>query len=70
MYKQSTDTAPEMLSSKAVGQGELYLAEEDSETYFGCSVQYIDGTNYAICLTGKMKTSVQDAVDAVVDSIN
>ena len=70
MYKQSTDTAPEMMTSKAVGQSEIYLAEEDSLTYFGCSAEYLAGTNYAVCLTAKMQTTVDDAVEAVIDNIN
>jgi hypothetical protein len=70
MYKQTTDSAPESLAAKPVVQGDMYLSEEDAMTYFGCSAEYLKGTNYALCITPKMQADIEQTVDAVIDSIN
>ena len=70
MYKQSTDSDPEQMRSRVVYQGEMYISEADAKTYFGCDVEYMSGTSYAVCLTGTMKTDVDDKLDQIIDSIN
>ena len=51
-------------------QGDLYLSEGDANTYFNCDTEYLNGTSYAICMTAAMQTAAEDAVDAVIESIN
>ncbi len=69
MYKQSTDTDPETMKKKTVFQNRLYMFEDDSDNYFDCKAEYIDGTNCAVCLTKTMQSDVDKNVDAMLESL-
>ena len=70
MYKQNTNSEPESIKSKVLYQGDLYLSEDDARTYFNCDTEYLSGTSYAVCMSSQMQTAAEDAVEAVIDSIN
>ena len=65
MHKQSPQSDPEKMSTKTVFQGNLYMAEDDSDSYFGCTSEYAYDTDYAVCLTSTMESKVQDYMESL-----
>lgn len=61
--KQSIKAEQEKISAKTVFQDNMYIAEEDADTFFKCRTEYIYGTEYAVCLTGPMQTAVAEYVE-------
>ena len=59
-----TDGTIEQMSSETVLQGNVaYIPEEAGSKYFGCSVIYIEGTEYAVCVTEGMETTVEQLLE-------
>ncbi len=59
-----TDGSIEQMSSETVLQGNVaYIPEEAGSKYFGCSVIYIEGTEYAVCVTEGMETTVEQLLE-------
>lgn len=42
-----------------------YLAQADAATYFQCEAEYIEGTDYGICLTQAMQTQAEELLDTL-----
>ena len=40
-----------------------YIPETAGSKYFGCTVIYIEGTNYAVCVTEDMDATVQQLLE-------
>ena len=62
MHKQNLDSDPEKLRTKTQYQRHVYLSEDDADNYFKCIAEYLNNTEYAVCLTGTMKSQVEDYV--------
>lgn len=59
-----TDGTIEQMSSETVLQGNVaYIPEEAGSKYFGCSVIYIEGTEYAVCVTEGMEATVEQLLE-------
>lgn len=59
-----TDGTIEQMSSETVLQGNVaYIPEEAGSKYFGCSVIYIEGTEYAVCVTEDMEATVEQLLE-------
>ena len=59
-----TDGTIEQMSSETVLQGNVaYIPEEAASKYFGCSVIYIEGTKYAVCVTEGMEATVEQLLE-------
>ena len=59
-----TDGTIEQMSSETVLQGNVaYIPETAGSKYFGCTVIYIEGTNYAVCVTEDMDATVQQLLE-------
>ena len=59
-----TDGTIEQMSSETVLQGNVaYIPETAGSKYFGCTVIYIEGTNYAVCVTEGMDATVQQLLE-------
>ena len=60
------DGVTEKLSGAVKAQGDCpYLSEEDARQYFDCEAEYIDGTEYGICLGPKesrLVTSIEETI--------
>lgn len=53
------------LKSQVKMQDELpYISAEDAEAELGCSSEYIDATDYGICLDGAMKRQMDNLIHA------
>lgn len=65
MHKQSMLTDGEDLTTKTVYSGNLYIAEDDSDSYFKCTSEYAYDTDYAVCLTPTMESKVQDYTESL-----
>jgi hypothetical protein len=61
--KHSNKAETEKISAKTVFQDNMYIAEEDADTFFNCRAEYIYGTEYAVCLTSPMQTAVAEYVE-------
>ncbi len=59
MYKQSTDADPEEMKDKITYSGNVYIGEEDAQSYFKCESEYAYNTDYAICLTAPKQAAVK-----------
>lgn len=63
---QLLDGVTEKLSGAVKAQGDCpYLSEEDARQYFDCEAEYIDGTEYGICLGPKesrLVTSIEETI--------
>lgn len=58
------DGTIEQMSSETVLQGNVaYIPEEAGSKYFGCTVIYIEGTEYAVCVTEDMKATVEQLLE-------
>lgn len=58
------DGTIEQMSSETVLQGNVaYIPEEAGSKYFGCTVIYIEGTEYAVCVTEKMEAAVEQLLE-------
>ena len=59
-----TDGTIEQMASETVLQGNVaYIPETAGSKYFGCTVIYIEGTNYAVCVTEDMDATVQQLLE-------
>ena len=59
-----TDGTIEQMSAETVLQGNVaYIPETAGSKYFGCTVIYIEGTNYAVCVTEDMDATVQQLLE-------
>ena len=59
-----TDGTIEQMSSETVLQGNVaYIPEEAGSKYFGCTVIYIEGTEYAVCVTEGMEATVEQLLE-------
>ncbi|MBO4457629.1 MAG: hypothetical protein J5802_07910 [Butyrivibrio sp.] len=58
--KQSAEAEPEAISTKTVFQNNVYIPEADADTFFICQAEYIYKTDYAVCLTGSMQSTVAE----------
>ena len=59
-----TDGTIEQMSSETVLQGNVaYIPEEAGSKYFGCTVIYIEGTEYAVCVTEGMEATVEELLE-------
>lgn len=66
-----TDGTIEQMSSETVLQGNVaYIPEETGNKYFGCSVIYIEGTEYAVCVTEGMETTVEQLLEKLKGGTN
>nr|WP_297703865.1 hypothetical protein [uncultured Butyrivibrio sp.] len=60
MHKQSMDSDPEDLLKQTQYQGNVYLSEDDADNYFKCIAEYLNKTEYSVCLTSTMQSQVDD----------
>lgn len=59
-----TDGTIEQMPSETVLQGNVaYIPEAAGSKYFGCTVIYIEGTEYAVCVTEGMDATVQQLLE-------
>ena len=59
-----TDGTIEQMASETVLRGNVaYIPEEAGSKYFGCTVIYIEGTEYAVCVTDDMETTVEQLLE-------
>ena len=59
-----TDGTIEQMSSETVLQGNVaYIPEEAGSKYFGCTVIYIEGPEYAVCVTEGMEATVEQLLE-------
>ncbi|MBO4900804.1 MAG: hypothetical protein J5509_11005 [Lachnospiraceae bacterium] len=65
MYNGSEQSEPEAMTDPAVFQGEIYVGEEDTMRYFKCSSEYLENSEYALCLTSTMQTAIAGYVEAL-----
>ena len=60
-----TENEPKLIGTKAVFQNYVYISEDDSNDLFTCQAEYINKTDYAVCLTGTMQNTVAEYVKAL-----
>ncbi len=68
---QLLDGVTEKLSGPVKAQGDCpYLSEEDARQYFDCEAEYIDGTEYGICLGPRESRLVKSIEETVREGGN
>ena len=65
MYNGSEESEPEEMTDQAIYQGELYVGETDTQRYFKCNAEYLKNSEYSLCLTQTMQTSVSEFVQTL-----
>lgn len=58
------DVTQKLEETVKIQEGSPYLSEGDARVYFGCEAEYIDGTEYGICLGPKVKGFVEEILEA------
>ena len=67
MHKQDISSDPEKMFGKAVYSQFLYILEDDSKNYFKCDAEYLNNTEYAICLTAAMQSKVEKFTETLME---
>ena len=57
--------ATEELKYNTVMQKNPYISGEDAEALFNCKDEYLNGTSFAVCLTGTMDARVEEILSAL-----
>ena len=66
-----TDGTIEQMPSETVLQGNVaYIPEAAGSKYFGCTIIYIEGTEYAVCVTEGMEATVEQLLENLKEGAN
>ena len=61
------DKSKEQLTAKVQMQSLPYVARTDARKYFSCEAEYIESSNYGICLNEKMQRLVDEIIKAATE---
>lgn len=61
------DQSTEQLTARVEMQSLPYVAEADAQKYFSCEAEYIEGSNYGICLNEKMQKLVDEIISSATE---
>lgn len=63
------DKKTKTLTARVEKQDVPYIAEADAITYFSCEAEYLQNSDYAVCMTKKMKKKMEEYLAAVQEGV-